>query len=206
MGAFALAGSIATLAGTVAGQSPWWPFRAVRRRPLCSLVRVRGDTAAAAAVLVLTMFCITEGTPARAAESLVRAELFAAGALFALVLSVAIWPFRPYRPVREAVAACWTAIGDLSAALARVASSLQIRPPGRRWFRWRRKAREALEDARAALGLARAAGRARTKRGLQLLVLYEIAELLLGDMAAVLEALRARTERGELLPESAARA
>jgi len=173
---------------------------------LCSLVRVRGDTAAVSGVLVLTMFCITEGTPARAGEALVRAELFAAGALFALLLSVAVWPFRPYHPVREAVAACWTAIGDLSAALARIASSPRDSAAWEALVPLRRKAREALEDARAALGLARAGRQGETKRGLQLLVLYEIAELLLGDMAAVLEALRSRTERGEPLPESAAQA
>jgi len=118
---------------------------------------------------------------------------------------VAIWPFRPYRPVREAVAACWTAIGDLPRAGAgRVVATRSGRLGGAGSAA--EKAREALEDARAALGLARAGRQGETKRGLQLLVLYEIAELLLGDMAAVLEALRARTERGELLPESAARA
>ena len=207
MGTFALFGSIATCAGTVAGQSPWVAVPALFVSALlCSLVRVRGDTAAVSGVLVLTMFCITEGTPAPAGQGLVRAELFAAGALFALLLSVAVWPFRPYHPVREAVAACWTAIGDLSAALARVASSSQNPAAWEALVPLRRKAREALEDARAALGLARAGRQGETKRGLQLLVLYEIAELLLGDLAAVLEALRSRTEHGEPLPESAAEA
>src|SRR5204863_295937 len=78
MGTFALFGSIATCAGTVAGQSPWVAVPALFVSALlCSLVRVRGDTAAVSGVLVLTMFCITEGTPARAGQGLVRAELFA---------------------------------------------------------------------------------------------------------------------------------
>jgi uncharacterized membrane protein YccC len=207
MGSFALAGSIATFAGSLAGQSPWVAVPALFVAALlCSLVRVRGDTAAVSGVLVLTMFCITEGTPAHAGEGLVRVELFAAGALFALLLSIAVWPFRPYHPVREAVAACWTAIGDLSAALARIASSPHDPAAWEALVPLRRKAREELEEARAALGLARKGRQGETKRGLQLLVLYEIAELLLGDMAAVLEALRSRTEHGEPLPESAARA
>src|SRR5205085_4629117 len=43
-----------------------------------------------------------------------------------------------------------------------------------------------------------------TGRGVQLLVLYEIAELLLGDQAAIIEALRARAERHQPLPPATA--
>src|SRR5205823_8654268 len=68
----------------------------------------------------------------------------------------------------------------------------------------RRRAREALEGARRALGVARAGHQGETGRGLQLLVLYEIAELALGDLAALLEALRARAERGQGLPREIA--
>ena len=91
MGVFALAGAIATLAGSVAGQSPWMAVPALFACALsCSLVRVRGDTAAVSGVLVLIMFCIAEGSPAPVGQGLIRGELFAAGALFALLLSVAV--------------------------------------------------------------------------------------------------------------------
>ena len=70
----------------------------------------------------------------------------------------------------------------------------------------RRRARDALEDAREALAVARAGRHGETGRGLQLLVLYEILELLLGDLAALLEALRARAERHEPLPPRAGEA
>ena len=64
----------------------------------------------------------------------------------------------------------------------------------------RRHAREVLERARQALGVARIGRQGETDRGLQLLVLYEIAELALGDLAALSEALRWRSERSEPIP------
>ncbi len=204
MGVFTLAGTIATLAGGIAGQSPWTAVPALFVCALiCSLVRVRGDTAAVSGVLTLIMFCIAEGSPATARVGLARAELFVIGGLFALVLAVAVWPFRPYHPVREAVAGCWSAIGDLSAAIGRLAN-----PSGpAAWdslVPLLRGAREALEEARLALGVARAGRQGETQRGLQLLVLYEIAELLLGDLAALFEALRFRAEHGGPLHTSVA--
>ena len=204
MATFTLAGTAATFTGSLAGQSPWVAIPALFVFALvCSLVRVRGDTAAIIGVLALTMFCITEGTPARLGESLVRAETFAAGSLFALLLSVAVWPFRPYHPVRQAVAGSWLAIGDLAVAVARLAASPENPAAWDALVPLRRRARESLEEARLALGVARAGRQGETKRGLQLLVLYEVAELLLGDLAAILEALRSRAEHSQPLPPSA---
>jgi uncharacterized membrane protein YccC len=201
MAVFAAAGAFNTFAGCLVGHSPWVAVPALFLFALvCSLVRVRGDTAAVIGVLALIQFCIAQGSPASLHESLWRAALFAAGAMFALLLSVAVWPFRPYEPVREAVAQCWSAIADLAGAVSRLSS------PGTPPAAWddlvplRRGAREALEEARAALGVARAGRLGESARGLHLLVLYEVAELLLGDLAALLEALRSRIERGQPLP------
>lgn len=206
MVAFTLAGAIATIAGTVAGQSPWTAVPALFACVLiCSLVRVRGDSAAVSGVLTMIMFCIAEGSPGSVRQGLIRAELFAAGGLFAVLLAVAVWPFRPYRPVREAVAACWSALGDLSAAIARVAA-VRDSPAWDALVPLRRRGREALEVARLALGIARAGRSGETRRGLQLLVLYEISELLLGDLAALLEALRSHAEHGQPIPEKVAEA
>ena len=101
--------------------------------------------------------------------------------------------------MREAVAACWSALADLSAAMERVAA-VRDNTVWDSLVPLRRGAREALEEARLALGVARAGRQGETQRGLQLLVLYEIAELMLGDLAALLEVLRFRAEHGEPLP------
>jgi uncharacterized membrane protein YccC len=204
---FAAAGSLATLLGGLAGQSPWVGAPALFLFALlCSLVRVRGDTAASIGVLSLIEFCITQGSPAGFAQGAFRAEMFAAGALFAILLAIAVWPFRPYYPVRMAVASAWTVLGELAEAAARLSTSA---PEPLAWDALvpvRRRAREALERARAALGLARAGHQGETGRGVQLLVLYEIAELLLGDLAALIEALRARVERNQPIPAPASEA
>ena len=200
MGTFAAAGAATTFAGSLLGLAPWAAIPGLFVCALiCSLVRVKGDSAAIIGVLALIMFCIAEGAPAHLAGSVLRAEMLVAGALFAVVLSLAVWPFRPYGPVREAVATCWLQIGDLAASAARIPSSAEASA----WeslVPLRRKAREALEDARAALGVARAGRQGETGRGLQLLVLYEVAELLLGDLAALVEALRSRAERKGAFP------
>jgi len=207
MGTFALMGAAATLAGGLAGLTPWAAIPALFAfAMICSLIRVHGDTAATIGVLALTMFCITEGSPAHLADSLVRAGMFVAGSFFAILLAVAVWPFRPYHPVRAAVAASWMAVGDLAAAAAKVASSPADAAAWESLVPLRRRARDALEDAREALAVARAGRHGETGRGLHLLVLYEILELLLGDLAALLEALRARAERHEPLPPRAGEA
>src|SRR3989441_8594063 len=142
-------GAAATLAGGLAGLTPWAAIPALFAfAMICSLIRVHGDTAATIGVLALTMFCITEGSPAHLADSLVRAGMFVAGSLFAILLAVAVWPFRPYHPVRAAVAASWMAVGDLAAAAAKVASSPADAAAWESLVPLRRRARDALEDAR----------------------------------------------------------
>jgi len=204
MATFMLAGSLATLLGGLAGLSPLPGAAALFVFALlCSLVRIRGDTAASIGVLSLIEFCITQGSPAGLDAGIVRAGMFAAGGVFAILLAVAVWPFRPYRPVRAAVASAWLALAEVAEAAAE-ASRPAFDPA--QWdalMPIRRRVREALERSRLALGVARSGHQGETGRGLQLLILYEIAELLLGDLAALVEALRARGERGHPLPADA---
>lgn len=202
MGTFALAGALATALGGLAGDAPAIALPALFLVALvCSLSRVRGDTAGVIGVLALTMFCITQGSPAPWDVCADRGLLFAGGALFALLLSLSLWPFRPYLPVRAAMAECWERLSGLVQSAARLGESAQ---PGDwdRLFASRKIAREALERARAALGAARAGRQGETGRGMQLLVLYEIAELTLGDVAALSEVLRFASEEGDRVEPS----
>jgi uncharacterized membrane protein YccC len=203
MATFGVAGALATLLGGLAGQSLWVGAPALFSFALlCSLVRVRGDTAATIGVLALIEFCITQGSPAHLLDGAFRAEMFAAGSLFAILVAIAIWPFRPYYPVRAAIGSAWAILGDLADGAARLTASKQAEG----WdalVPLRRSAREALERARAALGQARTGQQGETGRGVQLLVLYEISELLLGDLAALVEALRSRAERQQPIPAAA---
>ena len=207
MATFAVAGSLATLLGGLAGQSAWIGVPALFVFALlCSLVRVRGDTAATLGVLSLIEFCITQGSPAPFAQDALRMGLFAAGAVFAILLAIAVWPFRPYYPVRMAIASAWTLLGDLAGAAANLVGNKSGPASWDALVTVRRSVREALERARAALGVARAGQQGETGRGLQLLILYEVAELLLGDLAAAIEALRSRAERDQPIPAAAVEA
>ncbi len=193
MGTFAIAAAALTCAGGVLATPVWIAAPALLVCALfCSLVRVRGDTAATIGVLTLILFCITQGSPVPAAVSAGRGALVAAGALLALGISVAFWPFRPYHPVRRAVASAWI---DLAHLLTAVHDAAATQAPPAAWDALaarRRRTREDLERARSALGAARVGRQGETSRGLQLLVLYEIAELSLGDVAALSEELRER--------------
>lgn len=193
MGTFAIAGAALACAGGVLATPVWIAAPALFVCALfCSLVRVRGDTAATIGVLALTLFCITQGSGVPLAVSAGRGALVGAGALLALGISVAFWPFRPYHPVRRAVASAWLELAHLLTAVQDAAAR---RAPPAAWDALaarRRKTREHLEQARNALGAARVGRQGETGRGLQLLVLYEIAELSLGDIAALSEELRER--------------
>jgi uncharacterized membrane protein YccC len=201
---FAAAGGVLTFAGGVLASPVWVAAPALFACALlCSLVRVRGDTAATIGVLALTMFCITQGAPAPPGPSLARGALLAAGAVVALLVAVAFWPFRPYHPVRRAVSAAWT---DLAGLVDDVHDAAAAAAPHAVWDGLgarRRTCREHLERARNAVAAARIGRQGETGRGLQLLVLYEIAELLLGDIAALTEGLRGRLEQGLPLPAAA---
>ena len=201
----ALAGSAATLLGGLAGLSPWIGSGLLFAFALlCSLMRVRGDTAGTLGVLTLIEFCLTYGNPAHLHPGLLRAALFAAGALFALLFAIALWPFRPYRPVRAAISAAYAGLADAADEAAQLTASPFETAGWQTLDSIRRRVREMLERSRQALGVARAAHHGETGRGLQLLVLYEIAELLLGDLEAFVEALRSRSEKHRPLPIHAA--
>src|SRR4051812_17285633 len=192
MAALALAGSAATFLGGLAGLSPWLGCGVLFAFALlCSMMRMRGESAGIIGVSSITEFCIAYASPALPGPGLLRATLFAAGAAFALLFALSLWPFRPYHPVRAAVAAVWDSLAEAADLAAR------LMPFGADAAGWKaldpmyRRVRESLERAREALGVARAAHTAETGRGLQLLVLYEIAELSFGDVEALIESLPA---------------
>lgn len=191
LGAFVPGVLLSFVAGSLAGALPHLGIPALFVFALlCSLLRVRGDSAGTLGVLFLISYCIAMGYPGGLIASTERAGLVAAGGLWAMLLSLPLWAFRPYAPVRQAVAACWTALADLAEALSR---GEELAAPQRLL------ARQALERARGALGVARAGRHGETGRGEQLLVLYGLAELGLGGLGALSEALQSGGDRRALL-------
>ncbi|MCA1826465.1 MAG: FUSC family protein [Myxococcales bacterium] len=194
---YVLASAASVVAGTVAASRPWAAIAILFFWAAgCALLKVYGEAAGTVGSLALITFCIALGTPVPDLRSLeLRTLLFAAGALWASGLALALWPVHPWRPVRRAIAACHRALADHTRHLA---------TPGSGWFDAASKERGAiralLENARSVIALVRGERSGDSRRAELLTVLYESAELCLGDLSALAETLQSLEERGERKP------
>ena len=188
MSGFAAAGTAAVLVGGTAG-----PF-AVPALFLvalaCGLARIRGDSAATNGTLVLIAFCISLGF--HPGSSLLLTGMFGAGAVYAMALSLVFWAVHPYKAAREAVGDCYAALADAARILHAVAGSQGSEEEWLRVVRARASARAALEQARRTLGRARRGRESRSHRGELLVLLAELADLSLGTISALTEAMHLR--------------
>jgi len=107
-------------------------------------------------------------------EALARGGLFLLGAVWSIALALASWPFRPYRPAREAVEAAWNELASHAAGLARLAAE---RAGDRAFVEHLRDhdaaVRGALEEARGIVLSIRRGAAGETRRGERLVVLLE---------------------------------
>jgi len=141
----------------------------------CSLARAYGIAGASVGVSVLNIYVIALGYPPTSpGEALGRSGFVVVGGCWAMLVALVLWPLRPYRPVRLAVAEAYRAVGDYAEELAAVSRDGQPIGPIR--------VRIALETARAALATVRRGRPGETGRGERLLVLGEIADQLFGQL------------------------
>jgi uncharacterized membrane protein YccC len=149
---------------------------------LATFAGVYGDAAARAGTSVAVVFAISLAAPGDgvATHALARAGWLLGGGAWAMLLALALWPVRVYRPARTAVAAVYDGLADLARRIA-------VGGDG-----WRSAAvalhgplRTRLETARATLGATRRGRRGESGRGARLLVLVQIADELFGAMVAI---------------------
>lgn len=157
---------------------------------VCSLGRAWGNTGASVGGSVLNMFVISLAYPAAGiGEALGRAGWTIVGGAWAALLSLVLWPVRPYRPARLAIAACFRALADHVAqvvdALESPARSDDTLPAGSVVVR------TALENARATLATIRRGRPGESGRGERLLVLRETADRIFGSVIALVETIEA---------------
>jgi uncharacterized membrane protein YccC len=88
---------------------------------VAAFLAIFGNTAATVGFSTSLMFVITVALP-HASGMWLRSGLCLAGGLWAVCLSLALWPLRAFTPVIETVAQCYTKLADLLEA----ASSVQI--------------------------------------------------------------------------------
>jgi uncharacterized membrane protein YccC len=141
----------------------------------CTLGRAYGNAGASVAVSTLNIFVISLAYPSAAPDDwLTRAGFVTAGGLWAMLVSLVLWPIRPYRPVRLGVAAAYRAVADYADQVARAARDDSAPLP--------LGVRAALEAAGATLAAVRRGRPAESGRGERLLVLTEAADQMFGQL------------------------
>ena len=196
MGALGLFGGISATIATVGGGD------AVVAVPLMflwgtgsSLARVYGNAAVSVGTAVCSTFLIALSTPPHTLSvGLQRGGLLLAGVLWAMMFSLVLWPLRPYRPLRRAVAQVYQLVGLYAARMAALAEESARGAPALQPLGDRARIREALEAARAALGSARRGRAGESERGERLLVLLEMIDQCFGLLLAL-------GELGEAAPD-----
>jgi uncharacterized membrane protein YccC len=127
----------AGLAATVAAAAP--------ALFLCAYLRVWGQAAQALGNLLAVVLLLGADLPLGLAQAAAVAAMFAAGGIWALFLTIAIWRIHPYGPARRALADVWAAL----AAQTRMLQSLAAADAGP--DAWAREARIGRGTVRACI-------------------------------------------------------
>ena len=146
-----------------------------------TFARVAAQPIASTSVIILVIYFAALGGSAHSLrEALLHALAFVAGAAWAAVLSLVLWPVDPFRPVRLAVASCYELLAEFTAGIAPTTRGSDAREQARKSaFDSQRRMRIQLELARTALGETTARAPSRTIRARNLAVLLETADMLL---------------------------
>ncbi|HEY0970271.1 MAG TPA: FUSC family protein [Gemmatimonadales bacterium] len=142
------------------------------------MARALGASGTGAGLQVLITFLVALALPSvdtRASDAIERAALILLGGGWAMLLTLGLWPLRPYQPVRRAVALCYR---ELAVYVAEIGRRLAAGEPlaADRLAGHAATVRRAVEQAREKLGSTRRGGPGETARGARLLELHEIAD------------------------------
>lgn len=204
IGALAVAGACCVALGTLAGTRPavMVPLTFVVALA-CGLARVWGDAGTSVGGSVLNMFVIALAYPDPSVQvALGRAGEVLLGGLWAMLVALVLWPLRPYRALRLAVAEAYRTLATFVDALAAHAGAPSAdasrRPlaPGAPSadggdLPSGKPVRLALEAARRLLAAMRRGRAAPSERGERLVVLREAADQLFGHAVALAETIDA---------------
>lgn len=167
----------ATLGGLAGGHPALALFVALVWVTACSFAGVYGAAANIVGNTGASTFVISLALPSpTVSEAFERGGAVALGALGAMVLSLVLWPIRPYRPARRAVAECYRSVALYATELALLRGS-EASPWQALIQRNHARIREALEVAGSTLAAIRR-GRGERQRGEQLLSLFQAVDAL----------------------------
>ncbi len=143
-----------------------------------TFARVISQPLASSSVLILVLyFAGLGGTLHTLHAAGIAAGLITLGGIWAVILSLLLWPIDPFRPARLSVAGCYLWMAQFTERISTQdpAASRDADPN----FDWRRQQRLRIEAARTALSSTAARAPSRTIRARNLTVLLETSDLLL---------------------------
>jgi uncharacterized membrane protein YccC len=144
-----------------------------------------GNTGANVGLVVGTSFISTIALPGDLNVALMRSLLCLIAGGWAMLLSLVMWPFKPYDLLRIAVAECFNALANYIQTFAGEAATTENILD----------VRKALETASMTLGTARIGQSAQSWMGEQLLVLIQDGDRLLGSVIALTELLETHSHQ-----------
>ncbi|WP_426756779.1 FUSC family protein [Myxococcus sp. Y35] len=202
LGAVTVLGAVVGALGAPGGSTPWLDVTLMWLGvTAAAFARSYGETAGSVGGQLAVIFVVSLGAPAVELEAtLARGFWLLFGGVWAMTLSLVLWPLRPYRPARRAIArvyrelaeACW----DLSRLSRESASSQEWVEAAERHL----GVRPLMEHARATLGATRGSHLGKSRRGEHLLVLLETCEPLSAQLIALAEAMEAAVREPRFLP------
>jgi len=157
---------------------------------VCGLGRAWGNTGATVGGSVLNMFVISLAYPAPSlASAFGRSGYAIAGGAWAALVALVLWPVRPYRPARLAIADTLRKLAGYVDEIATPLASGKVAddalPAGSLTVR------AALENARAVLAAIRRGRPGESGRGERLLVLSQTADQMFANLIALVETIEA---------------
>ena len=157
---------------------------------VCGLGRAWGNTGATVGASVLNMFVISLAYPAPSlASALGRSGYAIAGGAWAALVALVLWPVRPYRPARLAIADTLRKLAGYVDEIAKPLESGNVGddalPAGSLTVR------AALENARAVLAAIRRGRPGESGRGERLLVVSQTADQMFANLIALVETIEA---------------
>ena len=190
MASVAIGGIAATMIGSaIAGHGIFTAIVVAVGLTMCSLAQAWGPAMVGVGNSVAIQLLVAASLPCSPHEVVERGIGFAAGAGFALVLGLIVWPVRVYKPGRRAVAAVLRGLAEHARALA------GSRPDEEQWrdevVPRHRAIRDQIEVARVVLASMRRTRRGESGRGERLLATLQLCDQMFGVLLGLEEALDA---------------
>src|ERR1043166_9208328 len=114
-------GAITAMLGSIAGGTPWLGIVLMAAIvTFCTLMRIYGQAAINIGTNAVVMFIVGLSAPCSPAAALPRGGALLAGAAWAMVIALALWPIRFYRPARLAIADAFRGIASYAKDVARL--------------------------------------------------------------------------------------